>query len=402
MNIFQSLWLIYELYFKKGLPNLKRIQSFGLLAVKLGQIHALRVDFLSPEKCAELTKLYRSNTPISPEDVNALIEEQGGQKFRNNFASFDPIPLATASVGQVYKATLKDGSPVVVKFIKTRFKQRFEQDVNRLKSFFKFILFFYPKLNKVGNPIGILEDVEAYTLAELDLRNEVKGAKQLQDIAESFKGKLDLSNLSFIKYYPEFSGENVMVSEFISAPSVDELLTAGKFTYEDMLKLFYIQGSFIFKAGKFHGDLHPGNVHFDGKKFYFVDTAYVGEVGPLIRTGLFNFFVALSQYDYPNCAKYINEMAEHGIEGQTFEKFKNEFIALYQNYTDSTVTEVSLTRQMMLSIKLGVNSGMQYEKGIFSVIRSLMYLDGMVLKCNPNAVLVKDMRPFIETFKEAL
>ena len=64
MNTLQSLRLVYEIYFKKGLPNLEVIQSYGLLAVKIGQIHALRLDFLPAEKCQELTKLYRKNKPI--------------------------------------------------------------------------------------------------------------------------------------------------------------------------------------------------------------------------------------------------------------------------------------------------------------------------------------------------
>lgn len=85
MNTFQSLWLIRELYFKKDLPNLNKIQSLGLLAVKIGQIHALRLDFLSPEKCQELSKLYRSNNPISPEDIEELIKLQGGVILKNIF-----------------------------------------------------------------------------------------------------------------------------------------------------------------------------------------------------------------------------------------------------------------------------------------------------------------------------
>jgi ubiquinone biosynthesis protein len=95
-------------------------------------------------------------------------------------------------------------------------------------------------------------------------------------------------------------------------------------------------------------------------------------------------------------------MADKRLEGTIFQKFTNDFIDLYKDYTDSTVSQVSLTKQMMLTIKLGVNSGMEFEKGIFSIIRSLMYLDGMVLKCNPNAVLVKDMRRFIDTYKSAV
>lgn len=402
MNTLQSLWLIKELYFKKGLPDLNKIQSLGLLAVKIGQIHALRLDFLSPEKCQHLSTLYRSNNPISVEDVNALIKEQGGDTFRNKFSQIDEKPLATASVGQVYKATLLNGDSVVIKFIKARFKERFEKDVHRVRRFFKIVLSLYPKLKKVGNPIGILDDVEEYTIAELDLRNEARGGELLKQIASEYADKFDLSMLSFQKQYPEVTSENVMVSGFINAPSVDELLTKGLFSYDDMLKLFYIQGFYIFIAGKFHGDIHPGNVLYDGQTFYFVDTAFVGQVGDRIRKGLFYFFEALSRYDYPECAHWLNEMADKRLEGAIFQKFINDFIDLYKDYTNSTVSQVSLTKQMMLTIKLGVNSGMEFEKGIFSIIRSLMYLDGMVLKCNPDAVLVKDMRRFIDTYKSAV
>lgn len=402
MNTFQSLWLIRELYFKKGLPDLNKIQSLGLLAVKIGQIHALRLDFLSPEKCQHLSTLYRSNNPISVEDVNALIVAQGGKTFRNKFSHIDSKPLATASVGQVYKATLMNGDSVVIKFIKARFKDRFEKDVHRIRRFFSIVLSLYPKLKKVGNPIGILDDVEAYTLAELDLRNEARGGETLKSIAKEYEGKFDLSMLTFQKQYMDLTSENVMVSGFIDAPSVDELLSKGLFTYQDMLKLFYIQGFYIFIAGKFHGDIHPGNVLYDGKQFYFVDTAFVGVVGDRIRKGLFYFFEALSRYDYPECAKWLNEMADTRLTADQFENFKNDFIELYKEYTKSTVSQVSLTKQMMLTIKLGVNAGMEFEKGIFSIIRSLMYLDGMVLKCNPNAVLVQDMRQFIDAYKNAV
>ena len=75
---------------------------------------------------------------------------------------------------------------------------------------------------------------------------------------------------------------------------------------------------------------------------------------------------------------------------------------LYSDFTDKTVSQVSLTKKMMQTIKLGVNSGMVFEKGIFAIIRSLMYLDGMVLRCNPDAVSMKDMRRFVKEFKSLI
>lgn len=402
MNSFQALSLIYELYFKKGLPDLKKIESYGLLAVKIGQIHALRLDFLSSEKCQHLSALYRSNTPLPIEDISALLKQNGGPDFDKNFSKIELEPLAVASVGQVYRATLTSGDKVVIKLIKTKFKDRFVSDVSKLRKFFNLALRFNPKLKGVGNPLGILSDIEEYTLSELDLRREEGGLEILKKIKDDYQADFDLSMVGFQKIYHDLTSENILVSEFIDAPTVDELLSAGRFSYEDMLKLFYVQGFYIFMAGKFHGDLHPGNILYDGHKFYFVDMAYIGEVGDRIRRGLFYFFDALSQYDFIACAQGLNEMAEKNIAGPAFEDFSVKLQDLYKDFPNKTVSEVSLTKQMMLTIKLGVNSGMVFEKGIFSIIRSLMYLDGMVLKCQPQAVLMQDMRPFIEKYKASL
>ncbi len=95
-------------------------------------------------------------------------------------------------------------------------------------------------------------------------------------------------------------------------------------------------------------------------------------------------------------------MAEKQIFDSAYERLDSDFMKIYKNYTNSTVSQVSLTKQMMLTIKLGVNSGMKFEQGIFAIIRSLMYMDGMVLKCNPKALLVQDMRQFIAAYKDSI
>jgi ubiquinone biosynthesis protein len=71
------------------------------------------------------------------------------------------------------------------------------------------------------------------------------------------------------------------------------------------------------------------------------------------------------------------------------------------HFKGRSVKEVSSTKKMMETIKLGVNSGMGFEKGMFSTIKSLMFLDGMVLRCNPDEVLLKDMRQFVNEHRKA-
>jgi len=402
MNIINFIWLINEIYFKKGLPDLERIQRLGLLAIKIGQVHALRADFLDSEKCAHLAKLYRAATILPVEESRSLIKKHLSPDALSAFSEINYEPLASASVGQVHRARLNGGRSVVIKVIKENFKKNFSRDVQNVRSFFKFIIFFYPKLAKVGDPIGILEHIEEYTTNELDLRNEIRGQKILKEIYEANKNKFDLSDLDFINIYEELSGENAMVSDYIEGKTFDELLEKGELDYADLLKLFFIHGFYMFIVGTFHGDIHPGNVILNNGKISFIDTAAISHVGEKIRKGLFSFFESLSAYDYPRCAYYLNRMAEIEISGERFENFEKKFIELYRNFSRKTVSEVSLTRQMMETIKLGVNSGMKFERGMFGIIKSLMYMDGMVLKCKPDTILMEDMRGFIDEYKKAL
>lgn len=75
-------------------------------------------------------------------------------------------------------------------------------------------------------------------------------------------------------------------------------------------------------------------------------------------------------------------------------KIYKKFKVLYRDFKNSTVSQVSLTKRMMETIKLAINSGMEFEEGMFHIIKSLMYLDGMVLKCNPDVNLMDDIREF--------
>jgi ubiquinone biosynthesis protein len=308
----------------------------------------------------------------------------------------DRTPLASASVGQVHAATLAGGEKVVVKLVKRDVRDEFLRDVRNVRSFLRLVLLAYPRLRQVGDPLGILDDVRGYTLSELDLCNEIAGQKTLLRIYEENRNRFDLSALRFPKLYDELSNTNVMVSEYLPGKTFDELLDEGALPYDELLKLFKVHMFYVFGVGVFHGDIHPGNIIYDDGRIFFVDTGYIGVVGNKIRAGLYNFMKSLAYYDYEGCAFYLNKMAEREITGASYQTYRRKLIDLYADFTDTTVAQASLTTKMMHTIKLGVISGMEFERGIFPIIRSLMYLDGMVLRCKPDAVLMRDMRPFLK------
>jgi ubiquinone biosynthesis protein len=398
-------WMMFIRLFKnifgKNLPNLDQIQKQGLLAVKIAQTFALRIDFLNEEKCTHLAKLYTKTTPIEAEDFKLLLQKYTDEGWLKNFSNIEETPIGSASVGQVHRATLVSGEEVVIKFIKKDFKRKFEKDVRALRRFIKFIIFFYPKLAKVADPVGILEHIEEYTLAELDLRNEIKHGNILKDIYQKNKQHFDLSRLKFPHIYESLSNENILVSEFIDGPTVDELLETKSLAFEDILEIFHIHGFYIFIIGTFHGDLHPGNLILKDRNYYFIDTGAISSVGEKIQSGLFSFMENLSIYNYDGCAKSLNDMAEKEIHGKKYDIYHLKLLELYKDFSGKTVSEISLTRKMMETIKLGVHSGMVFEKGMFPIIKSMMYLDGMVLKGSPNTVLMEEMRRFLDEFKAA-
>ncbi len=402
MNWINFIRLIRTIYGNKR-PDIAFIESLGLLAVKIGQTYALRLDFLSEQTCKHLTQLYRHTDALAPASFRTLLESAVDAKWMNSFASIDEEPLASASVGQVHRAELKNGKPVVVKLIKHDFIESFTMDVRSLRSMLRFVIFFYPKLAKVADPLGILDTIERGTLDELDLRKEAAGQDVLRHITEEQSARFNLSRLYFPEIYRELSGERYMVTEFAAGETFDELLTRGALSYDELLDLFHIHGFFVFCIGTFHGDIHPGNIiKMPDGKFAFIDTGAISRVGDRMRRGLFDFFDALSLYDYDACARSLNSMADRGIGGTAYAKFRERFLVLYQDFTNATVSQVSLTKRMMETIKLGVNCGMIFERGMYPIIKSLMYLDGMVLRCNPQAVLVRDMRKFIDEFKTSM
>ena len=148
--------------------------------------------------------------------------------FAARFDSIEDNALASASVGQVHRARLKGGDEVIIKLIKADCKKQFVRDVRSIKRLFQLAIMFYPKLQKVADPVGILENIEDYTLTELNLLNEIKGQEILKNIYLENRERFDLSHLKFAELYRDLSNENVLVAEFIEGKTFDELLETGQ------------------------------------------------------------------------------------------------------------------------------------------------------------------------------
>ena len=379
--------------------NIDAIQSMGLLAVKLGQIFALRPDLIEPDRCIELQQLYSRASTIPEEDSQKLLDRFAPDGFMDHFKNIEMKPFAAASIGQIHRAELKDGSKVVVKIIKSDFEASFKRDVQRMKRWIRMGLFFNPRLRKVGNPIGLLAHIEDYTLRELNLLNEIDGRNQLIEHAEDIENHFAMPKLKFPKMWEALSNEHILVMEEITHPTLEDHLEAGTVTRPNMLQLSRIHGAFMFGLGTFHGDLHPGNAMMDEQgNFHFIDTGAICNAPEHVRNALFGFFYFLAKGELKNAFDAMLTMAAVRPTGKTLDTYYASMNELYDGFVGTSVSEVSLTEQMMKTVKAAVLAGCAFGEEAFPIIRSLMYMDGMVLKGHPNVDLISSMGPYLDEF----
>lgn len=401
MNALNVLRLLQHLHSKRP-ADLERIQRQGLFAVKLGQLYALRPDFLSEEKCRQLAQLYQHATAVPPRDPHELIARNAEPGFLDHFSHFEDEPFAVASVGQVHRATLTTGEDVVVKLVKDDFAKAFLRDVRTAKRLLRTAMLFRPRLRRVANPVGLLEHLETNTLMELDLRNEITGARLLASIRDELANDFPMPRLAFPRFWPELSNRHVLVAEFIEGPTLDDIARSGDDMWDDLLELFRMHGGFIFGVGTFHGDLHPGNVIKRGDQLVMIDTGSIAQAPAHVRAGLFGFFRHLVRDEHEAAFQELLVMAERPPSERRKQKFLAGIREAYRDFGGQSVGEQSLTRQMMLTVKNSVVAGASFGEDSFPIIRALMYMDGMVLRSHPEVDLISEMGPGIAAFDALL
>lgn len=398
MNFFSFLWLIYQIFINKK-PNLDSIRKKWLLATKIGQLYALRADFIGVERSNILTQLYERNFENIKNPTFISFDED----FQKKFDSIEEDPFSEASIGKVYGAKLHWNS-VVIKVIKSDFRQKFKTDVTRLKKYFRFMIFFYPKLSRVADPIGTLEDLKRMTLSELDLRNEILGIQTLSKTLTEHEDFLKISVTHVLKFpeiYDTLSSEEILVSERLTGRSFRDLLESDSLPYSALIDFFFQHVFCMLLDGYFHEDIHSGNVFFQNNEIYLLDNWSIWFASPNLRDGLTQFFDDLTHDRIQGAASALILMAENREENKkNFSRYEQDFMLLYRDFSSKTLREISLTQQMMASIKMAVHAGYTFERGMYPIIKSFMYLDGMARKCRPDTKLMEDVRPLIEKFIE--
>ncbi len=269
------------------------LEELGPTFVKFGQIMSTRTELLPPEMIEQLKKLQDHAKPVPFSEIRAVIE-QSCVSIDDWFAEFEETPVASASIGQVHRAVLKDGTRVAVKVQRPGIEEIIETDIGILQSMAERIETVFPE-TRVYNPVGMVEDFSHQIVKELDFARDGRNADRM---ARNFR---DVPGIRFPKIYWEYSSSRVLVMEFIEGVRIDDpesIMAMGHKPHEIGVRGFHVYLKMIFEDGFFHGDPHPGNLLVTAAgDIVFLDFGIVGVLRPEKRQNFINLLFALVNDD---------------------------------------------------------------------------------------------------------
>lgn len=324
-RLIQIIWIAFPLLLKKeikvdnqkiALTGPVRLRMFferaGGAFIKLGQILALRQDFLSFRYTNELLKLLSQTQPVPYEEMQRVFVEEKGIIPEIFFAEFDSNPVATASIGQVYKAKLKDGSLVAVKIQKPKSRKIFESDFRAM-----FFLAFFVDLFRIFSSVYAQEVVSefiSWTRHELDFRIEAQNANILYEHSRNHPK-------TFVpRQYLSLTSQRILIQEFIGdGISLENLLykkTSLNFSFNDREReslANYLVADIMrqyFIDGFFHADPHPANlIFFPPDKLIYLDFGIIGK-SESQRLPYLKILYGVTKNDSHYISNYLMEFGE--------------------------------------------------------------------------------------------
>lgn len=391
----------------------RALEELGPTFVKLGQVLATRIDLFEPEWIIEFGKL-QDSTPAAPwADIRQQLCEDLGAPPEEVFAAFDPEPLAAASVAQVHRARLEDGSEVVVKVRRPGIRSVIEADLRWLARLAQLAEGESPEL-RAFRPQDMVRQFSQSLRRELDFAGECRNAEH---IAENFAGYSDkdeptddasaeaapepppaLPIIVIPRVYWQWTGERVCVQEFINGISSRQLAAIDQAGLDR--KVLARRGAhavlkMIVEDGFFHADPHPGNVFYlPGNRIAFIDFGMVGRLTEERRDQLIRLLLGLVKHEPRRVADVMldwtgdSAMDEDGLllEIQTFVQ-QYHGVALKQLRLGDMLSDlVAILRQHQLAL----------PPDLSLLIKAFISLEGMGRELDPDFDMAGEAMPLLE------
>ena len=362
------------------------LEEMGPAYVKFGQMLSNRNDILPEEMISELQKL-QDKVEIQEVDIRKKLAEELNIIPEEYFQSIDEEPMASASIGQVFRAVLKNGKKVVLKVRRDNIDTIVETDLVIMKDMAKFFE-KYDVNAKNMNLLYIVESFENMLKKELSLINERKNMERFEN---NFK---ENEHIHVPIVYKELSNNRILCMEFIEGIKITdkEKIEKTGFNPKEIASLgleLYIKQ--VMKYGFFHADPHPGNI-FLGKdgKLIFIDFGAMGTLYPYEIELLEELTLNFLQKDVKKMIATIKELAlDYNISDE--KRLERGFYDILSMVDGTSLEEINLVEIMERVKTLLSQNQVLLSEDMYLLVKGIGQIEGIGRHLNPQLNIMQEI-----------
>jgi len=369
------------------------LEEMGGTFIKFGQMLALQPDILSLEYCNALFDLLDRVVPFSFDHVERVFIEDLGKTPLGIFDSFDPAPIATASIGQVHIAYL-DGRKLAVKVQRPSVETDFAGDIRLMAGVIRLVKRF--RLKGLYWMVEPMSEFIEWTREEMDYRHEARYMERLRDNAKA----------NSQERVPEvlwaYTTRRVLVAEYFDGVTVLDYLRNMETGDELMMHRLKASGfdpnrfacniidnflSDAYRHGMFHADLHPANLMIlPGNVVGYIDFGITGVLSSYSRRNLVTLTHAYTRGDINGMCESFFRCSAIGANAD-LEGFRDGLRRLsgewYGTKRGERLLLKNFTLVMLDMLKLSRKTDIWPQRDVIKYIRSAIAIDGLITRCAP-------------------
>lgn len=370
------------------------LESRGPTFVKFGQMLASRPDLLPPDYIDALQRLQSDVEPVPVFQIRAVIEEELGADIDTLFSSFDDTPAGAASIGQVHRATMRDGRPVVVKVQRPNIRIQVREDLDAFVHVAA-ALERHSLMGKRYGTIGILRDFRSTLLSELDYEQEARNLIAMGEILE------DYTRIFVPQPVLDYTTSRVLTMDYVDGVGLSDVhpvvfTELNRRELSSQLSRAYLDQILLY--GYFHADPHPGNLKLMGdRRLGLLDLGQVSHLGPRKRRMLLQVLLAIMEGRSSDTASLLRQMGQELAEFDA-PAFQGRVTKIVNETSSPSATEGRVGAALLRLARSCAENGVRPPPVLSTLGKTLLQLDEVARTLDPEA----DSNEIINTYSTEL
>lgn len=362
------------------------LQALGPTYVKIGQLASNRSDLLPKAYCDAFEKLRDDANPMPFDVVIEQIDRAYGKSWHEVFASIDPVPLGAASIAQVHKATLLDGTTVAVKVRRPGVAESMAEDIMLMKHLLALGEFASNSHRDILLSLeGFIEEIERTTASEVDFTSELHNLMRFHDELANEEG------VTSPVAYPQYSCESVLVMEFVQGTEISHTQALREQGIDVSALARRVCQSYVTQVlddGFFHADPHPGNILVRDGEVVWIDLGMVGTLTVSERMLVGKVFTAVATDN-----AYLLKEAVMGLvhvlgpvdHGALLEALSR----LLAEYSTAEMKEINVGTVLTEVIEVLRGQNMMMTSSVTMLARGFVTIEGVIAQVAPDISVIE-------------